>query len=558
MSKKELEKGTCLHKAPCPSCGSSDARQFYEKPSGVVDSFCHSCDTFFPSDDNVQEAASSFVKRHKSKPMFDINNVESLPTREIRGVREEICKGFGVKVLLSETDGQTITSHVFPDRVDGRVVGYEVKSTDKKITSVGDRKGNLQLWGQHIAMKNGGKKLFITEGRLDAMSLYQSLFDHKPKGYAGKPSVVSVTKGATSAVKDLMNNREFVDSYDDVIIVMDSDSAGQKAVKDVLKVFPRFKSVKLPMKDSNEMLEAGESKKLYELAMYKAEHIRQGELVDIDADLIQKALVKPEMGIPFPWRSVNKATFGIRPHTIHVVGAAPKVGKSHHEYQLIQHLLKLDHKVGVFDLENAPVKTAVRIASKEAKQDFTRPDKEFDPQTLHDTLLDLQGKVRFYDRGASRDWSDIRICIEEMHLLDGISLFFIDPLTALISRYNSSEANDKLNEICTDMADLVNLYPITLFCYSHVNPKPKGSKPHETGAKVLSSEFTGSRAMEKWFHYGHGISRDRTDECPIERRNMSEFYMLFDREYGQQYKCDVYFEEDTVQYQEVGFDGLHN
>lgn len=145
-----------------------------------------------------------------------------------------------------------------------------------------------------------------------------------------------------------------------------------------------------------------------------------------------------------------------------------------------------------------------------------------------------------------------------MHLLDGISLFFIDPLTALISRYNSSEANDKLNEICTDMADLVNLYPITLFCYSHVNPKPKGSKPHETGAKVLSSEFTVSRAMEKWFHYGHGISRDRTDECPIERSNMSEFYMLFDREYGQQYKCDVYFEEDTVQYQEVGFDGLHN
>ena len=100
MSKKDLEKGKCLHKAPCPECGSSDARQFYEKPSGVVDSFCHSCDTFFPSDDNVQEAASSFVKRHKSKPMFDINNVESLPTREIRGVREEICKGFGVKVLL--------------------------------------------------------------------------------------------------------------------------------------------------------------------------------------------------------------------------------------------------------------------------------------------------------------------------------------------------------------------------------------------------------------------------------------------------------------------------
>ena len=548
---KQGERGTPLRKESCSKCGSSDAKQIFLKSNGETDAFCFSCETYFPRRRIQQEAVKSFLRRHKSKPMFDINNVGSLPTREIRGVREEICKGFGVKVLLSETDGQTITHHIFPDRANGEVVGYEVKGIDKKITSIGDRKGNLELWGQHIAMKNGGKKLFITEGRLDAMSLYQSLFDHKPRGYSGKPSVVSVTKGATSAVKDLMNNRNFVDRYEEVILVLDSDDAGQKAVRDVLKVFPRFKVARLPMKDANEMLQAGQSRELYENVMYKSEHVRQGELVDIDDDLIQRALVKPEMGIPFPWETVNRATFGIRPHTIHVCGAAPKIGKSHHEYQLIQHLIKLNHKVGVFDLENAPVKTAVRIASKEAKTDFSRPDKEFNPQLLHDTLLKLQGKVRFYDRGASRDWSDIRICIEEMHLLDGINIFFIDPLTALISRYNSTDANDKLNEICTDMADLVNLYPITLFCYSHVNPKQKGSKPHEAGARVLSSEFTGSRAMEKWFHYGHGISRDRTEECPIERKNVSEFYMLFDREYGQTYKCDVYYDENTVQYQEV-------
>jgi twinkle protein len=548
-------KGKPIRKEPCELCGSSDAKQVFEKPDGAIDAYCFSCLTYYPKNKLPQE--NHRIEPKKTKPMFDINNVDSLPIRSIRGVRQEICEGFGVKVLLSEKDGKTVTHEVYPDRANGNVVGYEVKSVDKQITSVGDRKGSLELWGQHIAMKNGGKKLFITEGRLDCMSLYQAIFDNKSKSYAGLPSVVSITKGVNSAVKDIVNNREFVDRYDEVILVFDTDDAGKKAVKDVLKVFPRFKVATLPMKDANEMLQADKSYELFQNAMFKSDYIRQGELVDIDGDLIQKALVKPEMGIPFPWESVNKATFGIRPHTIHVVGAAPKVGKSHHEYQLIQHLIKSGHKVGVFDLENAPVKTALRIASKHAKQDFTRPDKEFDPQTVHDTLLELQGYVRFYDRGASRDWSDIRICIEEMHLLDKINLFFIDPLTALISRYNSSEANDKLNEICTDMADLVNLYPITLFCYSHVNPKPKGFTPHEAGAKVLSSEFTGSRAMEKWFHYGHGISRDRTDECPIERRNVSEFYMLFDREYGQQYKCDVHFDEETVQYLEARH-GLHS
>lgn len=548
----ELNSGKCLYKESCSKCGSNDGKQVFEKPNGTIDAWCFACSTWFPPADVTYDAEKQKqYKEYKPSPMFDINNVDSLPVRSMRGVREEICKGFGVKVLLSEQDGQTITHEVYPDRVEGKVVGYEVKGVDKKITSVGDRKGSLELWGQHIAQRNGGKKLFITEGRMDAMSLYQVLFDNKPKGFRGKPSVVSVTRGATSAVKDIMNNRDFINNYDEIVLVFDSDEAGKKATKDVLKVFPQFKVATLPLKDSNDMLQEGRDYELYQNVMFKSDYLRQGELVDIDDDLIQKALVKPEMGIPFPWNTVNKATFGIRPNTIHVVGAAPKIGKSHHEYQLIQHLLKQNQKVGVFDLENAPVKTALRIASKEARQDFTRPDKVFDKEVLRNTLLNLQGKVRFYDRGASRDWEDIRICIEEMHMMDGINIFFLDPITALISRYTSSEANDKLNEIMTDMADLVNSYPITVFCYSHVNPKPKTSKPHEAGGRVLSSEFTGSRAMEKWAHYGHGISRDRTDECPIERQNISEFYMLFDRDFGMQYHCDVQYDEHTTEYLEV-------
>ena len=204
----------------------------------------------------------------------------------------------------------------------------------------------------------------------------------------------------------------------------------------------------------------------------------------------------------------------------------------------------------MFDLENAPAKTAKKLAGKHDKIDYSRPDVVYNDDDLRASLLSMNHLVRFYDRSASRDWEDIRIAMEEMHLLDGINIFILDPITALISRFSSSEANDKLNEICTDMADFLMNYPVTLFCYSHVNPKAKGAKSHEAGGKVYSHEFTGSRAMEKWFHYGHGISRDRTEDCPEERHNMSEFRMLFDRDFGQSYSCDVYFEEKTITYLE--------
>jgi len=545
---------TSLYKTSCPECGSSDARQVFLNDEEQKDSYCFACLTYFPPDNETKEKII-----YEEKPM-KVEDIKEFPVSAIpdRKIRKETCELFDVRVGVSEEDGKTITHHYYPDHSKGRLVGHEVKEVEtKKFRSVGDRKGELDLWGQHKC--KGGKKLFITEGRLDAMSLYQAIIDNTPEKYRKyPPSVVSLTRGCSGAVKDLLNNREFIDNYQEVVLCFDQDSAGQKAVKEVLKVFPTFKVAKFELKDASDMYVAGLSRDLYQQTVWDSSVERQGQVVDVE-DIIEKAMEKPKMGLSFPWPTVTKACFGIRPHTIHVVAAAPKLGKTDHEHQLVHHLVYNEHtKVGMFDLENSPVKTAKKLASKQKKKDFTRPGVEYTDEELKEGLESLNKKVRFYDRGGSREWEDIRIAIEEMHLLDGIDIFIIDPLTALISRYSASEANDRLNEICTDMADLINKYPITIFCYSHVNPKPKGSKPHEAGAKVYSSEITGSRALEKWFNYGHGISRDRTDECPEERKNMSEFYMLFDRDFGQSYKCDVYYDEPTVTYLEPERVGYEN
>ena len=549
----EKEQGDCLYKTSCLNCGSSKARQVFgydgNKPD---DSYCFACDTYFKPDGDTSPPIQTEI--YKANTMKDLQSIKDLPILAIpdRGIDVSTCEAYRVRCSVSEQDGDTITHIYSPDTKKGELVGYESKQVQDKIfSSMGDRKGALDLWGSHLAAKCSGNKLFITEGRLDAMALFQTIIELTPeKQKQFKPSVVSLTKGCTSAVKDLMNNRELLAKYKEVILCFDQDDAGHKATKDVLKVFPMCKVAMLPLKDANAMLLAGRKKELYQATVWDSCVVRQGEVVDVH-DFIENAMTKPRMGISFPWPTVTKACFGIRPHTQHCIGAAPKIGKTDHQHQLVHHLVYNEKvKVGMFDLENSPVKTAKKLASKEMKKDVTRPDIVYEDIELRDTLMSLDGKVRFYDRGASRDWDDIRIAIEEMHLLDGINIFIIDPITALISKHTSSEANDRLNEIMTDSSDLVAKFPITLFFYSHVNPKPKTSTPHEKGARVYSSEFTGSRAMEKWSHYGHGISRDRTDECPPERKNISEFYMLFDRDFGQSYTCDVYFDEQTVTYLE--------
>ena len=545
------ESGTPLYKIACTDCGSSDAKQVFATDSGEENAYCFACNTFDPLDSKPSNVVKINKKEESSMKLSDIN---SLPTREIadRKLSKETVARFDVRLGLSEQDGKTVTHHYYPDHKDGKLVGYEVKEVaNKQFTSVGDRKGELDLWGQHLAP--AGRKLFICEGRLDCLSLYQAIKEHMPSKYATRdPAVVSLTRGASGAVKDLMAkaNRQFLSKFEEVILCFDNDDAGKKATRECLKAFPLFKVVKLSEKDASDMLMKGKGKELFQAAVWDSVYERQGELVTIDEELIEKACVKPEIGISYPWPTLTKATYGIRPHQLIIVAAAPKIGKSHFEYQLASHLISMKERVGIFDLENSPVMTARRLASKQGKVDFTRPDVDYDPDFLRSTLRGMSEYVTFYDRGASRDWADIRTAIEEQHLLDGTNIFFIDPITALISRFTSSEANDRLNEISTDMSDLCHTYPITIFCFSHVNPKQKGSKSHEAGARVLSSELTGSRAMEKWFTLGIGLSRDRTPECPVERQNISEVYALFDREFGNSFICDVEYNVQTTEYLE--------
>jgi len=551
----EQSAGIPLYKIKCPKCG-GDNNQVFGHDDRPDDSFCYNCKEAFY---NLEEGGMTQEKyvtegRMIKVKRFHEEGYSNLPTTalEDRGLSKEVVALYGVKVALSEADGKTVTHHYYPDTKGGKLTGYEIRVTkDKKFTAVGDRRGALDLWGRSIASEHGSNKLFITEGRCDAMALYQVITDNTPSKYKSYlPSVVSLTRGATGGLKDIINNREFIEKYKEVILVLDNDDAGNKATKDILKSFNNFKVCKLPLKDANDMLLAGRGKELYQKAVWDSSVVRQGEVLDI-TDFMDKALEQPKMGMSFPWPTVTRATFGIRPHNIHIVGAAPKIGKTDHQHQLVEHLVYEEKvKVGMFDLENAPAKTAKKLAGKHDKIDYSRPDIVYDKESLRSTLLSMNNVVRFYDRSASRDWEDIRIAMEEMHLLDGINIFIIDPLTALVSRHATSEANDKLNEIMTDMADFVLKYPVSVFLYSHVNPKQKGSKSHEAGGKVYSHEFTGSRAMEKWAHYGHGISRDRTEDCPDNRKNMSEFRMLFDRDFGQGYSCDVYFDEKTITYLE--------
>tara|TARA_R110000823_G_scaffold201784_2_gene332666 strand:- start:1405 stop:3093 length:1689 start_codon:yes stop_codon:yes gene_type:complete len=542
------DKGTLLYKTNCPECGSSDANQVYGHEDGTTDTYCFACQAY-----DFKDKTTKRLSNKAEDDRVEMKDIDSLPSLGIRSVKDAVASLFGVKVGFSPNDGKTITKQFYPTTREGQIVGYEERNVlSKAFTSIGDRKGSVELFGTALAKRNGYKNLFITEGCLDAMSLYQVIIENTPAKFKEfKPSVVSLTRGVTSGLKDLINNKDFIDKYDNVTLVLDNDSAGLKAQSEILKTFHNFKVAELPLKDANAMLEAGKGKELYTACMWNAKHVRQGEVVEIDDKFIKSILEKPVMGLSTCWKSYDKLTYGIRPHTIVTLGSYPKAGKSIFKTMLVHHLIS-HHKrpVGVYDLEVHPRNTIKQIASHEAGVNFLRPDVEYEDDVLLKSLEIFNSKLYLYDRTGSRDWDDIKSCIVEQHLLDGVCEFFIDPLTALISRFDSSSANDKLNEIMTDIADLVNLYPITIFLFSHVN-SPKTGKSHEEGGRILSSQFTGSRSMERWGHIGLGLERDRSDSCPEDKVNVSKIVLLFDRDFGNSGSFELRYDPDTTRYLEM-------
>jgi len=526
-----------IEHTPCSRCGSSDANALYSDGH----EYCFSCGhhkAASKADAAQGEAAAStagiYQMNSKSKPFQPVlGDIRGL---KARGITEETCKFFGYQVGTYNNQPVQIANYRDKDR---EIVGQKLRFPGKDFIANG--KISKTLFGQHLWSK-GGRMLVITEGEIDCMTVSQIQGNKYP--------VVSVPTGASGAKRALMEQRDWVLSFEKIILMFDNDEPGRKAAQECAPLFPPGKCfvAELPLKDPNDMLKENRGKEVIN-AIWNAEAYKPSQIVTVD-DIYEKALSLPEMGLSLPWDSATKATLGIRKGEIHIVGAAPKIGKTEHQHQLIKHMTDVHGEtVGVMSLEENPVKTLKKVAGKYAGKQFTKPPEVggYTMDELRSSLDLLRSKIEFYSSDGVRDADEILNTVR-FWAAKGIWFFIIDPLTALVAEHDTSSANDILNAFMSKAASMAMELQITFFMYSHVNPVKSG-KPHDQGGDVLSSQFTGSRAMEKWAHYGWGIQRDRTEKDPI-KRNTARVTMLFDREFGEYCEYYAFYNNETNDWSE--------
>ena len=141
-----------------------------------------------------------------------------------RGITEKTMRLYGYESISKDGKKAEIASFY----QDGKIVAQHLRGPNKTFRWIGEA-SNPSLWGQNL-WKNGGKRLIITEGEYDCMTVSQ-LFNNKW-------AVVSLPNGAAGAVKAIKDNLEFVNSYDEVVLMFDMDDAGRDAAKSVAEFLP--------------------------------------------------------------------------------------------------------------------------------------------------------------------------------------------------------------------------------------------------------------------------------------------------------------------------------
>jgi twinkle protein len=430
-----------------------------------------------------------------------------------RGISEDTCRFYGVRVGPLQGKQQ----HLYPYIKDGTVVAVKCRDAQKDFKFLGDAK-HPPLFGQHLW--GSGKKIVITEGEIDALSVGQLQNCKWP--------TVSVPNGAQGAKRDLARQMEFLNGFEEIVLMFDGDEPGQKAAIECAELFPpgKCKIATLPLKDANDCLMVGKGADVIQ-AIWNARPYRPDGIVGI-SDLYDELDKTIEQGLPWFLEQLTKLTYGRRYGELYAFGAGTGIGKTDFLTQQIAYDVEtLKLKVGLVFLEQQPKETAARIAGKLKGKRFHVPDGSWTREERLDAVKELEGKVYLYDSFGETSWEVVSAKIRYMAHAENIRVFYVDHLTAMA---DTSDERGSLEQIMKEMAGLANELKVMIHFVSHLST-PDG-KSHEEGGHVSIKNFKGARAIGFWSFFMFGLERDQQSEDEEERQTTT-FRILKDRYTGQ-------------------------
>lgn len=500
----EHEGSHSVGKEPCPKCREKGGDTHGDNLTRYSDGhgFCFACSSYFRAD-GTEPIQRQLKEAPKDWQPIKAGQIKALPDRRIS---EAICRQYNYKVAVNTKTNDEV--HVENFYKDGDLVAQHIRFPNKEFRWIGQTKG-VTLFGQHL-WKVGGRRLIITEGAIDCMSIAQV--------QEGKWPVVSLPAGTGSAIKAIKDNYEFIASYNEIVLCFDNDADGKKAAKACADILPpgKVKIVTTPRKDANEHLKANDTKSLvtalWEAQAYRPDGILHASEIKLDDGEDSEVW-------EFPFDQMTEFLVGQRPAEMTMWTSGTGSGKSTMTRELVVNHLRQNRAVGMIMLEETPKETLddlvslilekpVRRIKAVRKLNAARAKMGKNPisTTLVDSLTNEEyGNARaeinatplyIYDHYGSMDYDNLLARIEYMAVSLGVKVVVLDHVTAAVAgMMGDGDFNERLliDKFMKDLRALIQRTGIHLDIVSQL--RKSDGKGWEEGEPITLQALRGSGSL---------------------------------------------------------------
>lgn len=496
-----------------PSCGSSDARQLYED----FTSFCFSCTSFFKaseSDKLIADAPMVSVKQDKDsskKSGLSKDEILELPIRAItdRKISKAVCEFYNVRVAYNE-NGE-VDTHYYPYNNNK---SFKIRKLPKTFSWINH---STDLFGKHL-FNGGGRRLIITEGEIDTLSVAQASYEKYEKFYP----VVGLSSSVMT--KSILENREWIRTFSEVIICFDEDDAGYEAQKEAIKIigFDKAKIVKLPRNDANDVLKEFGGSRLLQCIFEASPYVPAGIIGKEDLwDALVAYNNTPSVPYPACIGSLNAKIKGARLGEIALFVSGTSCGKSTVMREICLSMQEnTDSKIGIVSLEESPAETARKLAGMALKRNPAEEEIPLEELKVGFDQVFSTDRYMLLDHQGSLKDETILDKLEYM-ALSGAKYIVIDHITILVSEgAGDLTGNEAVDKVMNDLLRFCKRHNVWIGLVSHLRKTVNTGKAFEEGRMPNLDDIKGSGSIKQISFDIIGFARNLQAEDPIERNTI--------------------------------------
>ena len=449
---------------PCPfvSCGSSDAFSYNSNGYGK----CHSCNSNYPSRQKtfdwasekyptVQNDGYSFTPKKIEPPIQQ--DPSSGKYESMRGIDEGVMAEYGV---LTYPDRQ---EYIYPSG------GIKVRKLPEKGFYAKDGFKSDELFGMNLFTAGCSKIVTVTEGELDALSVFQIIQNKFTNPVVSLPS-------ATPSKKLWENCAEWLNTFEKIVLSVDNDEAGNNLADNIAKLFPNkvYRVDHRAYKDANEFLQAGKADD-FKQAWWNARKYTPENVMNSTQDFLSLYKDTPEhQYIPTGIQALDDKILGLMQGHFTVIKAPTGIGKTEIMRFLEYNMLQREVPIAAWHLEETKLRSLLGLVSYECNDNLTRRDL-IDEKGAEDQVIDAIGKLtkdenfyQFYlSDGQGAD--DLIDQIRYFAVACGVKFVFFEPIQDVLVGSSDESKEQMLADLSVRLSKLSAELNVGIVTIAHTN-----------------------------------------------------------------------------------------